>query len=532
MLEMIKKDHGRPDDPMRNPAEAAKLLAELRTADPLTALAGLDGWLEAAKGIAGDDERVRSDFLALIQEAGEAHLSKLLAQSSAKTTEQQGSREPAWNALHDYLRRLTVALCTSARVLLKQAGKDPSLQLAGAAGAARGLHSCRMLAKLYLLHYLGVPPKLWQLAYSVHAGAEKVGGAVKQIRMHAAGRTTTTATQELLRLLMLRSSAPEMMPPGQIEVADRVIEQLGGDFALHPRGAAGNVFCFDPASDQPPQRAAGRPPEAGGDVRYFGAGTGYDALERLYGELAKMTPKAVKAFGTEIPTHVRMSAIRHLMAFWGTANPYAPPAHSQATGALRIIRGYAPVWQQLSRVRSVTTELSLVEDGDGDGPAQAPETWTLQDAGGNELGAEIPSGARARSGDLVGVSTGGDDECWLGVIRSMHAEPGRSLHANIFILSREPQAVQLRPVIAQGEPSAISEDAARQFSFSNVRAIILSDGATGSQTANFLLPPENWEEARVYEGTVAGAVRHLRGLQLLRRGDDYVRATFEWVEPA
>jgi len=112
----------------------------------------------------------------------------------------------------------------------------------------------------------------------------------------------------------------------------------------------------------------------------------------------------------------------------------------------------------------------------------------------------------------------------------MHAAQGRSLHANIFILSREPQAVQLRPVIAQGEASAISEDAARQFSFNTVRAIILSDGATGAQKANFLLPPESWEEGRVYEGTVAGAVRHLRGLQLLRHGEDCIRATFEWVE--
>jgi hypothetical protein len=38
MLDWIKKDHGHPDHPMRNPAEAAKLLAEMRGFDPLTAL--------------------------------------------------------------------------------------------------------------------------------------------------------------------------------------------------------------------------------------------------------------------------------------------------------------------------------------------------------------------------------------------------------------------------------------------------------------------------------------------------------------
>jgi hypothetical protein len=530
MLDWIKKDAGHPDHPMRNPAEAAKLLAAVREVDPLAALTELSAWLDAAKEIPGDDEKLRSDILSLIQEASEAHLSKLLAQFLAKPSAQEAAHESAWNALHNYLRALAGALCGSARHLLQQAASDPSLQLAGAAGAARGLHACRLLAKLYLLHYLSVPPKLWQLVYAVHGDAERADCATTPVRMHAAHKTSTSVTQELLRLLMLQASAPEMMAPVQIEVADRVTEQLGEHFTLRPRGAADNVFCFDPASEQPPHRAVGGPAEPTGESRYFGAGMGFDALERLYRELAKARAEDVKVFGKDIAPHAQVSAMRHLLVFWGQANPYAPPAHSPATGSLRVIHGYAQVWQHLSRVRSATTELSLAEDGDG--PAQAPETWTLRDTGGNELGAEIAqrSGDWAHSGDVLAVSTGGDDEYWLGVIRAVHAEPGGGKHANIAVLSRAPQTVQLRPVIAKDEVNIISEDAARQFSFPSVRAIIVSDGAAGSQKANFLLGPDHWQEGRVYEGTVAGSVRHLRGLQLLRRADDYVRATFEWVE--
>jgi hypothetical protein len=240
----------------------------------------------------------------------------------------------------------------------------------------------------------------------------------------------------------------------------------------------------------------------------------------------------IKPFGKDIPPHVQASAIRHLLLFWGQASPYTAPARSAATGTLQVIHGYAQIWQHLSRDRSATSEMSLAEDGDG--PAQAPETWTLQDTGGNELGAEIPlrSSDWARSGDVVGVSMHGDDKHWLGLIRSVHAEPGHGMHANIAIMSREPQAVQLRLVIEQGEVNALSEAAARQFAFNSVRAIILSDGSTGSQKANFLLPPEHWEGGRVYEGMVGGTVRHLHSLQLLRRGDDYVRASFEWVSMA
>ena len=67
---------------------------------------------------------------------------------------------------------------------------------------------------------------------------------------------------------------------------------------------------------------------------------------------------------------------------------------SPASGTLQVIYGYAQAWEHFSRLGSVPTELSLVEDGAV--VAQAPETWTLQDTGGNELGVEIPQ----RSADV------------------------------------------------------------------------------------------------------------------------------------
>jgi hypothetical protein len=517
---------------MRNPAAAAKLLAEMRGADPLTALNELSAWLDAVKDIPGHDEGIRGDVLSLIQEAGGAHLSALLAQILATPTGRQTPRESVWNALVNYLRRLTGALCASARVLLKEAAANPSLHLPGAAGAARGLHACRMLAKVCLVHYVSVPPKLWQLAYAVHGDAEKANCATTPVHMQAAQKTLTTVTQELLGLLMLQSSSPEMMAPEQIEVADRVIEQLGEGFTLRPRGVADNAFCFDPTSESPPRRAAGRPPDPSGEIRCFGAGMGYDALERLYKQLATTRTENIRAFGKDIRPHVQISALQHLLAFWGEACPYSPPARSPATGTLQIIHGYAQIWQHLSRTRSGKTELTLAEDGDG--APQVPETWALQDTGGNELGVEIPqrSGDWARCGAVVGVLTHGGDQCWLGVIRSMHGEWGRSLRADIAILSRDSKAVELRAVIAKGEETVFSEQTARQFAFNSVRAITLSDGSATTQKPDFLVPPETWKEGRVYEATVEGAARYLRSVQFRQRGDDYVRATLEWAAQA
>src|SRR5216684_8815413 len=200
MLDWIKKGEGHPDHPMRNPAAAAKLLAEMRGADPLTALTDLSAWLEAAKGVPG--EGLRGEILSLIQEASGAHLSALLAQIIAKPAGEQGTRESTWNSLINFLRGLAGALCASAVALLKEAAATPSLRPVAAAGAARGLHACRMLAKVCLVHYVSVPPKLWRLAYAIHGEAEKADCAATPVRVHG-HKTATTATQELLGLLML-----------------------------------------------------------------------------------------------------------------------------------------------------------------------------------------------------------------------------------------------------------------------------------------------------------------------------------------
>ncbi len=529
MSDSIDQAGGKTNSALRSPAEAAKALAALRGADPLAALNDLSAWLDSAKDISGDDEKARIDLLSLIQDASEAHLAMLLAQFLARPSGSRATRESKWNVLNDYLRGLTGTLYITATRLLNQAGANQALQLAGATAAARSLHACRRLVKSYLFHYLSVPPKLWQLAYGVHGDAENFGCATTPVRMQLALKASTSVTQELLRLLMLQASSPQMMAPEQIEVADRVVEQLGGDFTLRPRGVTDQVFRFDPASDQPPHRAAGQPPDA--DFRYFGAGMAFGALERINRQMAKAnSADIVNAFGRDIAPHVQVSAVQHLLAFWGEASPYSPPARSPATGALQVVHGYAQTWQHLSGGRSGKGELTLVEDGDG--PAQATESWPLQDTGGNELGAEVPqtSSDWARCGAVVGVSKQGEDARWLGMIRAMHAEPEGGLRASIAILSREPQTTQLLALTAKDEESVYSTEASRQFAFSRVRAIILADGSTPSQKPNFMLPAESWKEGRVYEATIGGASRFLRSGQLLRRGDDYVRATFEWVE--
>ena len=253
MLEWVKKHSEDPAGPKSNTLLRAGLLPDLQGADPLTALEELTGWLEPTGRAAGADPKARSEVLARIQESSAAHVAALLALYLASPEDKLAAREAAWKSLVRYQSRLTQALAAPAQTLMNAAKEDRSLLLPGAASVARALQACRTFTKVGLIHYSRAPGSLWHLAYSLHALAEAAGCADLQIRAHADQKnpdisitwSVTTVSQELLRLLMLQMSAPDMLAPEQIEVADRVVERVGSDFTLRPHGVADNPFCFD-----------------------------------------------------------------------------------------------------------------------------------------------------------------------------------------------------------------------------------------------------------------------------------------------
>ena len=514
VLEWVKKRIDETAGPRSDRPLGANSLPNLLAADPATALAELRVRLRA-DGDAPGNASARSAALAAIQDAGAVHFAALLTQYFVNAAGTLAAREATWKSLVGYQLRLAQALCASAATQHT------------AASAVRALSACRTLAKLHLVHYATVPGKVWQVAYSIHAEAEKAGFAATPVRAQSGQRTMTTVEHELLRLVMLCVSAPDMLAPEQIEVADRIVEQLGGEFTLRQPGVADNPFHFEPASEFAPRRAKGRPPAA--SARYFGPGMGYASLERIGRQAGAARLEDFKAFGKDIAPRVQLGTVQHLLTFWRVDCPYAPPAHEPAAGTMQVVHGYARIWQYLSEFHLGPGEMSLADSSAG--ALQPPETWELKGTGGNELGAEVPQASRAwvKCGGAVGFAERDGGVRCVGMIRRMHARPDGGLEADIAVLSREPREVSMRAVIRKYDDSVFSDASSRQFAGNTVHAIILSDGAGGTLPPNLLLPPEEWQEGRVYEVQAEAGARFLRGLQVVRRWDDYVRATFEWL---
>jgi len=532
MLDWIKKARGGPDHPMRNASSASALLAKLRGTDAAAALDELSGWLESLRDAEGFDEAVRSQVLGLIQEAGEPHVTALLANHLTNLAEKAVTRESKWKALFDYASILSEVLCESAERLAAAAKADAHLVSAAAAGAARGLGACRALAKVCLMRYRDVPSSLWRQASSVHASAEATGFANTAAHPRHDQQTATTATEELLRLLMLQVSMPDMMAPEQIEVAERVVLQLGSDFTLRPAGAADAPFCFDPDSDHPPRRAASQPPGQAARTRYFGPGAALETLARLHKQVAAEDISKVKAFGKDIGPHAQIRTVEHLLRFWGPNPAYSPPAHSPATGQVLVVHWYEQICLHLPDAASADNRAGALAMTDSEKvKPEPPEAWTLRGAGGNELGAEIPQlgGGRVRSGDLLGVHVQSRNEWWLGVIRRMHAERGGGMHADIAIFSRQPLVLKLRVLGKDTSLPAGWETSSDAFSYRYLDAILLPDASEKSGTLNLLLPAEGWKARRAYEATAWEPSRYLRVLRLLRHGQGFARVEFEWL---
>lgn len=529
MLDWITKGRGKPDHPMHSAASAAALLAELRGKDALGALDDLSGWLESLKDAAGFADSVKGEVLGLIQGAGEPHVTASLASYVKNLAEKPITREAKWKAVFDYASVLSEVLCDTAEQLAAAAKADAHLRSAAAVAAVRGLAACHTLAKVCLMRYLSVPAELWRRAYAVHTAAEAGAFAGSPVSLHGEQQPSTSAIAELLRLLMLQSSMPDMLSPEQIEVAERAILQLGADFTLRAADVADTPFCFDASGGRPPRRAsAGQ--SAG--ARYFGPGPAFDALVQLYKQMATEKLSQVKTFGKDITPQAQLSAVEHLLRFWGPNPAYSPPAHSPLSDQLLVAHRFEQICRHFPDVATTierSSALAMTETEET--KPEPPETWTVKDAGGNELGAEFPqlTCSWAKAGDLVGVSMQSQNAWWVGAVRRMHAERGGSMHADIAIFSRKPVAMKLRILgkdIKLPEGWETSSDA---FAYRYIDAILLPDASEKSGKLNLLLPAEGWKIRQVYEATAWEPSRYLRVVRLLKRGPDYARVEFEWL---
>ena len=279
MFDWFKQFGTKPVHPLRDAQAANEVLASLPQGVSLETLEQLSHWVGSVKdtsGFACDD---RLAVMRLLDQAGAVHALPLFDQFSSKIHRQDRTARKIWDALCEYWGRLAegYAQCVADFEHGEKGAKSVEGQMPLA--LARALRAASVRFKLRYLRYVGVEAKAWAPLYRMYAFAE-----LKQFDhvpvVAYAREVHTTGRAELQKILLLYLAAPHEFPPGQLELAFRILGRfaISAEWSRVPQPACN--FVIDVGGSGPPFQM----PEneaAGANKRFIGGGPALAKLDEL-----------------------------------------------------------------------------------------------------------------------------------------------------------------------------------------------------------------------------------------------------------
>jgi hypothetical protein len=540
MLDWLKQFGGKPDHPLRDAEAAKEVLAGLPKGVSLEALEQLTHWIGSVKdtpGFACDD---RLAVMRLLDEAAALHAEPLFDQFFSKIHEPDRGTRKIWDALCEYWGRLAegYAQCVADFEHGEKGASSVEDQMPLA--LARALRAASRRCKLRYLRFVGIDAKAWAPLYRMYAFAE-----LKQFDnvpvVAYAREVHTTARAELQKILLLYLAAPHEFPPGQLELAFRILARFAISAVWSRVPQAECNFAIDMGIGGPPFQIRAKE-VAGANKRFIGGGPALTKLNELRVLSEKNMLSEEQRFGQEFSPAQIITVIKHLQVYLSVAPPHRRYARTKAAAAVQVVHGLKPICQRVTKIE-MGSGMSLSEDMDikaktanimklvAEEIESTPETWTQKDQSEWGLGADIPPdlGKWAEPGKLCGIQLRGENAWWVGIIRRMDAD--NALHCGIRIFSKRPVSVWLR-VLGAGEHQAASwETATGSFSYDYLRAVMLPDALKSHDHPVMILENKTYVPGQLCEVMMGEHSRLLKLVEFLEEGEDYVRAAFEWQQP-
>ncbi len=540
MLDWLKQFGGKPDHPLRDAEAAKEVLAALPEGISLETLDQLSHWVGSVKdtpGFACDD---RLAVMRLLDEAAAAHAEPLFDQFFAKIHQQDRTTRKIWDGLCEYWGRLAegYAQCVADFEHGEKGAKNVEDQMPLA--LARALRAASLRFKLHYLRFVGIDAKAWAPLYGMYAFAELKQFDVVPVVAYAR-EAHTTARAELQKILLLYLAAPHEFPPGQLELAFRILARfaISAEWSRVPQAECN--FSIDTGAGGPPSHMPVKQ-VAGANKRFIGGGQALTKLAEIRALSEKNMLSEEQRFGQEFSPAQIITVIKHLEAYLCVAPPHRRYARTKAAAEVSVVHGLKPICQRVTKIE-LGSGKSLGEDLDIKGKTanimklvaeeieSTPETWVQKDQSEWGLGADIPPelGKWAEPGKLCGIQPRGEKNWWVGIVRRMDA--GHGLHCGIRIFSKRPVSVWLR-VLGAGEHQAANwETSTGSFSYDYLRAVMLPDALKSHDHPVMILENKTYVPGQLCEVMMGEHSRHLKLVEFLEEGEDYVRAAFEWQLP-
>lgn len=544
MFEIGKLFSHKPDHPMNSVESARRLLKKLDEAKrkPVEALIEIEGW---ANSIAGTDGFACDDrflIVAEIESNGNRVAEDVFQDYLRHIHTRDHAQRKLYESLHSYWS--AVAAAYERCILDHEAGESGAARFTShlAVAIARAIRAGEHAERMSQLRYIGSGAELWKMPCRLFAYAEKMEVDHASIVVHER-EVHSTIRAELLRMAGMSLAALHELPPEQVELAGRVLERFAISFSWSAEALPDCNFVLDLAAGAPPrQRRADD--LASPTKRFFGGGPALPKLEEIEGLVEKNLLAEEARFGEEFSQAQIFSVIRHLLIYLGPNPPQRRFARTAVTAPVEIIHGFA----------SISPRVTILDAGSGaaidddlnveqhqrssvqlaaETPDEAPEIWTMCDRSEWGLGVEIPQrpGAWAEPGVLCGVRDSAASPWSVGIIRSVETSEFGRMHCGLWIMSKRPIATHLRVIGNETNKASNWETSSGGFKYSYLRALLLPDGVKAHDRPVMLIERQSIWIGELYEIMAGEHTRHVRLMELIEEGIDYMRVGFAWVMP-
>ena len=537
MLDWIQKKIGkRTSHPMRGPAEAAKLLADLPV-EPLRAVEEVAAWLESLASATSFGVGNRLQVISLTDEAGQPMVEELTHVYLAAEAKREAGRFRQWQALVDFWERLAGAYQLIAlQIEVSKKSEDLATQIPVI--TVRAMRAIFHQMRLALMRYAGAPERAWPSLYHLYSFAHDRHLAATPVRPYPWGTMSTTARLELVRAVMLEAAAPQSLPPREIDLTARVSARLASSFAYSEVPGPQFPLYVDLAQTRAPLPVP-KDLQPTPTMRFFGPGAAGVRLKELL-EGARAPQGTEQPYAEEFSAAERIETFERLLLYWSDNPPRRQHARTRLSNNVDVAFGLEAIKQLIARgeqtVASDETEKFQVnfdeDELENREPGAVPiERWKLKDASMHGLGAVTTRRAQGalRIGALMAFRLEQSDTWCVGIVRRLQTDTQKNSQVGAEIFSKDPQLLWMRKLGIKHD-QAWNWEVRDQKSLQHfTQGVLLAPDASGGGEGSLLLSPKSYYPDETFGLMVDHKPRKLQVGAVLEKGDGFDRLAFKWI---
>jgi hypothetical protein len=423
----------RSDRPLADLKEVKRIVAALPAADAFQSLEELAHWLELVRAEADFKPEHRAHVVQLLDEAGQAPARKLGREYLAASRQGKQQEHKFWTAIHAFYSRTALGYVTALDAYVTGAKGGDTLKGSVPLLGVRALRALAHELKWLQFRYGPLDERLWTMMSRIYALLESRKLARTRVVPYPGLGADSTAELEFLRAAMFSACSPGSLLPPEIEIAERVINQLSPGFLLVLQHQPDTPYWIDLARGAGPVRIA-RQPQPAPSLRFFGAGRAFAEIDTMAQQIrsTRDVPAALTLGGTCSPD-TAIGVLEHLEHCWSTKLPERRHPRHRVKSRLTIAWGFDGIQQVLAPGNSLTFDGSTYE------------SWIVENVSVGGFGALVPQvrGDWLRIGCLLAMQPEGGDNWLIGVIRRLSRPSLSQAAVGIQTLARTAKPVEL-----------------------------------------------------------------------------------------